>query len=121
MVSPLAVVGLLSVGCNMSKQKSAGSQEARDRLCLDLLKEPARHRDARKWMREARAKDIRIVGEQPPDDSRQIVDTLYKVGALDVQVVDVEDLPGLGQTTNTLVVSLPAEPAARQKLFRFEA
>ncbi len=90
-----------------------------DAFCLNLLA-TKEHREARAWLAEASATSLRTIGEQSPRDSRTIVDALYRDGAVDVQAVDIDQDPRLGETTNVLVVKLPAEAELRAKLFKHE-
>jgi hypothetical protein len=79
------------------------------------------HREALSWVSESRNGDIRTIGEQTPTESLAIVKRLYKEGAKQVQVVDLEIYPNEGQSTNILIVELPEQTELRKHLFHLEA
>lgn len=91
-----------------------------DAFCRNLLA-TKEHREAREWLTEGPDGAPRTIGEQSAADSRAIVDALYRDGAVDVQAVDIDRHPALGETTNILIVTLPADPGQRAKLFAYEA
>jgi hypothetical protein len=111
--------GLTMTGCSPSApEPGAGLRESE--LCENLLNTKG-HREALSWLRQAKAGDSRNVGEQSESDSVALVEALYRLGAIDVQAVEIDVVKGWGETTNTLVASLPSSPQKRADLFRIGA
>jgi hypothetical protein len=94
-----------------------GEGARQDTFCRDMLRKKD-HREARAWLSEGKSRNL---GEQTPEDSRAIVEKIYALGALDVQAVEIERYPTGEESSNYLVVKLPADPGKRKGLFRFEA
>jgi len=96
-----------------------GSGADQDPFCRKLL-DTKTHREALEWVKESKGRDIRTIGEQSPEESLKTVERLYQEGAERVWAVDLEIYPNGGQSTNNLVIELPADPKLRGKLFRLE-
>ena len=95
------------------------ADNGQDSFCERLLSTKP-HREAKLWMAEQQPGGIRTIGEQSQEDSRAIVETLYALGAVDVQAIDIQVEPE-GETCNDLIVTLPQHPEQRKQLFAFEA
>lgn len=94
--------------------------EPDDSFCEGLLKK-GRSAEARAWALEAKGTaQLRTLHELDNAKSLEIIEELYELGAERVTACDIETAPGVGETTNVLVVTLPAEPGARKRLLRFE-
>jgi hypothetical protein len=75
---------------------------------------------AREWLTAAAATSERNLGEMDAALSLEMVTHLHNLGAADVLAVEIEDIPGSeDQTSNHLLVQLPAEPETRARLFAF--
>lgn len=97
-----------------------GSGLQADSFCRKLM-ESKGHAEALSWVSESKMHDIRTIGEQSPEESLKIVKRLYASGAEKVWAVEIEVYPNGGQSTNSLVVELPADPNLRKQLFGLEA
>jgi hypothetical protein len=91
-----------------------------DKLCRKLLAENE-HREALTWAKESKPGDLRTIGEQSPEESFKIINNLYTSGAISAQIVKIERVSGLGETSNIVCVELPTAPGSRVKLFKIEA
>jgi hypothetical protein len=89
-----------------------------DEFCGRLLQRGP-HREARAWLAEDRPGDHRFIGPRPAEESRRFVDELYRLGARDVQALQMVPQPD-GQVTHALVVRLPDVPAQRRALLAME-
>lgn len=106
------------VSCSLAPESGSGLRQ--DPFCANLL-QTKDHVEALDWLQQSKAGDIRTLGEQDPDASLAIVKQLYYAGATRVHAVEIERAPGVGQTSNTLIVELPPDPLKRSDLFAFEA
>lgn len=78
--------------------------------------------EALEWLKVPPSQGIRTLGEMGPDMSLEFVEKLYDTGAAEVVAVKIEHVPGTDdQTTNHLVVRLPADADARTSLFELES
>ncbi|GMV24438.1 MAG: hypothetical protein AMXMBFR58_04690 [Phycisphaerae bacterium] len=76
---------------------------------------------ARAWIAESTPDDPRTLGELDQSTSRLLIDCLLELGAVDVLAVDLQaDCYQSAQTTNHLVVVLPADPVARAGILAFD-
>jgi hypothetical protein len=91
-----------------------------DATCRKLLAEGG-NREALGWLQESKLGNIRTIGEQDPEESLRIVQSLYNSGAVTVRAVKIDREAGYGETTNIICVELPVASSARQKLFKIEA
>src|SRR5262245_16396964 len=85
-----------------------GSGRRQDEHCQRVLNE-GKHQEARAWLAQSKAGDLRNIGEQTPAESRAIVERLYSLGALDVQAAVISPRSG-GEWSNILIVQLPDAP-----------
>jgi hypothetical protein len=113
-----AVVAGVLFRCLGSGGKERGAGRSQDRFCRTMLATDP-HREARAWLAESKQGDERNLGEKAVPDSRQIVETLYRLGATDVQAIDVQRQPGWGESTNRLIVALPDDPGRRRELLAY--
>lgn len=97
-----------------------GSGKEADSFCSNILAKK-NHKEARQWLNEATKSDIRTIGEKNSSGSRNIVERLYNMGAVNVEAADIDRVTGYGETTNVLIVQLPDDPVKRKKLFSYEA
>lgn len=113
-----------------AKARKALSPQRRKRMLPD---EAERHRalieellvtrsaPALSWLREATEASSRGLGELDHAASLFLVETLHDLGAREVVAVRIEgDEHDPAQTTNYLVVALPADAAARARVIAFE-
>ncbi len=77
--------------------------------------------EALSWLQQADGKD-RMVGDGDLDEpaSLQLIKDLYQRGAVDVTAIDI-DADAHMETTQTLIVEMPHQAAAREKLLQIEA
>jgi hypothetical protein len=91
-----------------------------DKTCRKLFAE-GENREALSWLQESKPGNIRTIGEQSPEDSLRIVQSLYNSGAVKVHALKIDREADFGETTNVVCVELPGVSSARQKLFKIEA
>lgn len=75
------------------------------------------------WLRGAPEDAYRSLGELPYDESMQLVERLYALGATKVHAVKIEQTPGTDdESTNHLLIELPPpdNTEARARLFEYE-
>lgn len=78
--------------------------------------------EALSWAKEADGTDeLRTIYELGNEESREIIERLYELGAVRVTAIDIDTEPGFYASTDALVVELPDEAAKRKKLFRHES
>src|SRR6516165_9140403 len=75
--------------------------------------------EALSWLTGASAGVHRNVGEMTHPESVAHVRKLYKLGATEVVAVEIK-MNGKYESTDTLVATLPRNPAARKAIFEFE-
>ena len=93
-----------------------GRGAALDAFCGGLMQQ-GEVREAREWFAGAKAR----LGERDRRSSRNLLEGIYRHGALRVWACDIEtDVDGASGTSH-LVVELPAEAGARAKLLRYLA
>lgn len=107
----MLAAALVAVACACTPGGKRGSDNRTDQLCERLLRKSDKA-EAREWLRSA----ARSIGGRSSTESIALVEELYALGATEVVAVDI----GTGQTTDTLVVVLPEDAAARKKLFELE-
>jgi hypothetical protein len=83
-------------------------------------------REAREWLSKATEHDIRSLGESgSSEEARRLIDEIYKAGAAEVLVVDIDedeiDEQRVLQNSGRLVIKLPESPAEREPLFAWAA
>jgi hypothetical protein len=113
-----AAISAILLRCLRAVTADHRSGEQQERLCRRLLAIHP-HREARVWLQQGKDGDQRNLGEQTPEDSRAVVDTLYRLGVTDVQAVDIGQEPGWGESCNTLVAALPGDPRLRRQILRY--
>jgi len=112
--------GLIYLTFTHQSPPEPGSGTSADKLCRKLLQEK-NHTEALTWSQQSKSNDIRTIGERRPSSSLKIVKRLYDAGAIQVEVVDIERVVGVGETTSTLCVELPHDAEKRKKLLKIEA
>lgn len=75
--------------------------------------------EALEWLRAGSDQSFRNLGEMEADESLEFVQRLYDLGAEKVLAVKIDEYPE-GANTGHLLVQLPADDAARERLFAFE-
>jgi hypothetical protein len=75
--------------------------------------------NALKWLSEVPTGVHRNIGEMTNRDSVAYVRKLIKLGAADVIAAEI-GINGKYESTDTLVATLPDDPAARKAIFNFE-
>ncbi|MCS6897214.1 MAG: hypothetical protein NZM29_04510 [Nitrospira sp.] len=82
----------------------------------DLLRSE-RSQEARTWL-EGGPPGSRTLGEAgDPEESRELVEELYRLGAERVTAVDIMQYESGEENTGTLVITLPDDPVRRAALF----
>lgn len=108
----------------MNPENTSGSDSAEDRrrkhdaLIARLLSDPERQ-EALSWLQAGGPDDERSIGGcETNQESIQLVQDLYDLGASHVLAVNIRSNRNeTGQYTGKLVVELPSEPEQRQRLF----
>lgn len=93
--------------------------EEHDAFCNELIAK-GKSEEALTWSREASDDIRRTIYEFDNARSAQIIEEIYELGALKVMAVDIDSEPDIGETTDTLIVTLPDEPSKRASLLRYE-
>jgi hypothetical protein len=75
--------------------------------------------EALEWLRAAPDNSFRSLGEMEADESIQFIERLYELGAEKVLAVEIDEYPE-GANTGNLLVQLPADDSARERVFAFE-
>lgn len=75
--------------------------------------------EALEWLRAGSVDSSRNLGEMEADQSTEFVPRLYDLGAEQVLAVEIDEYPK-GANTGHLLVQLPVDDAARERLFAFE-
>ena len=88
-----------------------------------LLNETPRKAEALHWLQQSDGKQ-RMIGDSSEDmnvaDSLRFVQDLYQRGARQVTAIDI-DASGSGmESTSTLIVEMPGEASARQRVLEIE-
>jgi hypothetical protein len=80
------------------------------------------------WLKGAGSNDERTLGEMDAEASVALAEEAYRAGASEVLAVDIvefvrEYVDGDVRVQNTgkLIIALPDDPAARKKIFRWQA
>lgn len=122
-----ATVVVLAISCAIAvlaylvpSYPEPGSGRHADETCRKLLAK-GDNREALSWLQESKPGNIRTIGEQSPEDSLRIVQSLYNSGAVKVHALKIDREAGYGETTNIVCVELPVAGSERQKLFKIEA
>jgi hypothetical protein len=89
-----------------------------DSFCESFLRS-ANKKEARAWLNEAQGDAGRTLGEMDTPTSLSVILELYGIGAEEVTAVEIKPA-GCGETTDTLIVTLPAEKERREDLFAWE-
>jgi hypothetical protein len=78
--------------------------------------------EARAWLHEATATNLRRLGPWGPDLALEYVERLYELGAKHVLAVQIEAIAGVGEeSTDHLLIELPDSRQQREGLFKLEA
>lgn len=76
---------------------------------------------ARAWLASAGPDADRQLGELPLDQARRLVEGLFELGAAEVHVAEISTSPhDAHESANHVLITLPADPEARARLFMFE-
>lgn len=67
--------------------------------------------EARQWLA---GNERRFLGEMAPEASREVIEQGYRVGAVKITAVDIQD-----ETTNCMIVELPPKGVKRRKVFEW--
>lgn len=92
-----------------------------DDLYHQLVKEflASNKAEALSWLRAGSDTSFRNLGEMEADESIRFVQHLYDLGAETVLAVAIDEYPD-GANSGNLLVQLPPDDAARERLFAFE-
>ena len=75
-------------------------------------------KEALSWLRAASESDFRSVGEhETTEESIALIEEVYDAGAAEVLAVEIDEYPDEGQNTGKLVIKLPDDTNARQRVF----
>lgn len=95
-----------------------GHDHAGDELCKSLIANDPTAREARSWLQEPGATD-RSLGEfRDTRDALKLVNQLYRRGASNVTVIEIDGGADEPQNSGRLIVELPDEPAKRKSIFK---
>lgn len=87
-----------------------------DEFVQQFLESPST-KEALAWLQAGSDSDFRSVGEsESTEESIALIQQIYDAGAEEVLAVDIDEYPE-GQNTGKLVIRLPADPAARERVF----
>ncbi len=75
--------------------------------------------EALEWLRAGSDTSFRNLGEMEAEELIEFVERLYDLGAEKVLAVEIDQYPE-GANTGHLLVQLPSDGDAREKLFAFE-
>jgi hypothetical protein len=89
-----------------------------DSFCENLLRS-ANKKEALVWVTEAQGIADRTLGEMDVPASLAVIRELYGMGADEVTAVEIQ-AAGCGETSDILIVTLPAEKQKREALFAWE-
>ncbi|MDQ3816442.1 MAG: hypothetical protein M3362_01975 [Acidobacteriota bacterium] len=93
------------------------SLEKHNQFIRKLLDKPNKA-EALSWLEESTDESFRTVGELDSNErSYDLIDEVYKAGAVEVWAVEIDTYPDGHQNTGKLVVLLPSEPKARRRVF----
>src|SRR4051812_28059329 len=103
------------------KRGSANRRGTMDESYQQFMKQflASNKAEAREWLRAGSDDLVRTLGEMEADESIAFVQRLYDLGAEKVLAVEIDDY-AVGANTGHLLVELPADDAARERLFAFE-
>ena len=74
--------------------------------------------EALAWAREATDEDRRTIDEYENDRTLEIIEEIYQRGAAKVTAVEIDVDPGIGETTDILIVTLPEDPSQRAEVLK---
>jgi hypothetical protein len=98
------------------------SGTAVDDAQLEQMMQDGKSAEALAWTKEADGTDeLRTIHELNNEQSLEIIQRLYDLGAVCVTAVDIESDPDFGETTNILIVELPDDTPLRKQLFKYES
>jgi hypothetical protein len=111
----LALLVAMSIGaCSAPNEDSDASASEASRMARDF----ETGKEARAWLATGR----NHMFEASDQVCREVIEDLYRAGALEVRVIDgskTED--GSGEIASTLMAKLPGDAAKRKALFDYEA
>ena len=92
-----------------------------DELFHQLLKQflASNKAEALSWLRGGSDTSVRNLGEMEAEESIRFVQHLYDLGAETVLAGEIHEYPD-GANSGNLLVQLPSDDAARERLFAFE-
>ena len=95
------------------KRKTPISQEERDKHDKFMAERRAdpNQAEVRQWLA---GDENRKLGEMGPEESREVIEEGYKAGATLITAVEID-----GETTNCLIVGLPAKGVKRKRVFEW--
>lgn len=73
-------------------------------------------REALSWLRGGNEKSYRFLAEWTTEESLELIEQLYQAGAKEVWAVRFDRNPPY-ESINTLIVTLPDDPEARERVF----
>lgn len=89
-----------------------------DSICENLLRSENK-KEALAWIKESQGRVDRTIGEMDVSASLSTILELYELGAKEVTAVEIK-AAGDGETTDILIVTLPADQEKREALFDWE-
>jgi hypothetical protein len=119
-LKPYLIVGLLVFSVITLWYLRGQQNEPDDAFCEQMLAK-GKSAEARAWALQATGStQLRTIHELDNTKSLEIIQKLYELGAERVMACDIETAPEVGETTNILVVTLPADREARKRLLQYE-
>lgn len=111
---------LLIAGLTFWMFRSNSAGESDDAFCERILA-TGKNAEARAWALEAKGTaHLRTIHELDNAESLAIIEKLYTLGAERVMACDIDTEPGVGETTDVLIVTLPNAKEARKRLLSYE-
>ena len=95
------------------------SLEEHERFIQELLVNPNRA-EAFSWLDEGSDESFRNVGElETNEQSLDLIQEIYKAGAVEVVAVGIDKYPDGGENTGKLVIVMPEEPEKRRTVLEW--
>ena len=105
-----------ALGASLFCNKHIMNLEEHERFVHELLANPNRA-EAHSWLEECSDESFRNVGElESNEKSLDLIQEIYRAGALEVIAVEIDKYPDGGENTGKLVIVMPKEPNKRRKV-----
>ena len=95
------------------------SLEEHEKFIEKLLGKPNKA-EALSWLSEASHESFRSVGELESNEvSLNLIQEIYKAGAVEVIAVEIDKYPDGGENTGKLVIEMPQQAEARKRVLEW--